>query len=264
MSRLFNLILGGIAGLAVFANTASATAQSVSSARDFDSNALCYGGTLTVRELRDCYNAKPGVRVVFRHFGIGEQDIATIGNQMVVGQVTKSGNVIVDGRIVAANAMTAGRQHMPGSTAVTRNGMTFYTRPTNVSFASSSLSAFVVMKNGSFDYAVLTSCGNPVKANAIVKKVVQPPVKKPVVQPQPPVQPIVVQPPTVVVQQQQQQQQSQPVTQGAQQQQPAAQQQQQPAGKSLPDTGAGNILGLGAAAAIAGTITHSLYLRRKA
>jgi hypothetical protein len=83
--------------------------------------------------------------------------------------VTKDGNVFVDGqsRAVASNAVTGGRQNIAGSTVVNFQGVTFYQRPPSVSFQQSSLPAFVSMKNGSFQFAVIASCGNAVRANAI-------------------------------------------------------------------------------------------------
>jgi len=80
----------------------------------------------------------------------------------VAGSVTKSGDVLVNGNIVATNALTAGRQSIPGSTTKTYNGTTFYERPPSVSFLVDSLSAFVVMTGNHFDFAILSSCGNPV------------------------------------------------------------------------------------------------------
>jgi len=62
--------------------------------------------------------------------------------------------------------MTAGRSDIPGSTKVKYGATTFYERQPNVSFASGSIKAYVVMINGTFRFAILASCGNPVVGQA--------------------------------------------------------------------------------------------------
>jgi uncharacterized repeat protein (TIGR01451 family) len=81
---------------------------------------------------------------------------------MVEGSVTTENKVLIGDKVVATNAVTAGRQNMPGSTPIL-NGQ-FYERPPSVSFNSSPLRAFVKMDQDQFKYAVIMSCGNPVKA----------------------------------------------------------------------------------------------------
>jgi hypothetical protein len=147
------------------------------------------GGVGSTSDVTAAYSY-PRVKHVYQHFGITQQDMDNIGNSMsngtgtANGTVTKSGNVIISGTVVATNAITAGCQNIAGSTTVNDGYMTFYTRPTSVSFASSSLNAYIVMKNGQFDYAILTSCGNPVKATPITPRTVTP-VTKTVVRPTP-------------------------------------------------------------------------------
>ena len=96
-----------------------------------------------------------------------------------VGSVTKSGEVILDGKVVATKAVTAGRLNISGSTKHTNNGTVYYTRPPSVSFLNNSLSAYVVMDNGKFKYAVLISCGNPVVGTPKVVTPTPTPTKKP-------------------------------------------------------------------------------------
>lgn len=133
-------------------------------ARDCDANAVMYCGALTTAEVNQKYDANPSTRDIFNYFGISGTEVNNLHTTAVTGTVTKSGNVIVDGKVVATNAITAGRQNMPGSTQVSHGGTTFYTRPPSVSFVPPSLEAFVVVKNGVFQFAILKACGNPVKA----------------------------------------------------------------------------------------------------
>ncbi|MBI3983920.1 PKD domain-containing protein [Candidatus Microgenomates bacterium] len=86
-----------------------------------------------------------------------------MSTQTVSGVVTKSGNVLVDGKVVATNAYSFGHNYKPGSVKVGD----MWKRPTTVSFQSSQLEAYVYMKDGVFQWAVLKSCGNPVTAQPV-------------------------------------------------------------------------------------------------
>ncbi|MBI3983919.1 PKD domain-containing protein [Candidatus Microgenomates bacterium] len=88
----------------------------------------------------------------------------------VSGVVTKSGNVIVNGKVVANKAFSFGRNFKPGSVKVG----SLWKRPTTVSFQSSQLEAFVYMKDGVFQWAVLKACGNPIVATPIKKPAPKP------------------------------------------------------------------------------------------
>lgn len=156
---------------------AKAAEVTLGGARDCDANAIIYCGTHTTTELISAYNSgkestsAKSIQDTFSYFGISSAQVNVMRDTAVAGRVTSNGEVYVNGNStpVANSAVSAGRQNMSGSTRVTQNGTVFYTRPTSVSFRSGSIPAFVVMENGSFKYAVLASCGNPVKANPVVK-----------------------------------------------------------------------------------------------
>ena len=77
----------------------------------------------------------------------------------------KDGSVVVDGKVVATNALSIGRTSKPGSSNYVVNGKTYYERTPAASFASNSIVAYVYFNaDGRFKAAVLTSCGNPVRA----------------------------------------------------------------------------------------------------
>jgi len=155
--------------------TAQASASTFDSARDCDSNAVMYCGAMSTEELKEKYDAKKSVRVIFSHFGITAEDVNAMKESAVAGKVYKDGRVTVDGKVVARNAVTAGRKNIGASDKVSKDGVTFYTRTPSVSFASNSLDAFVVLNDkGEFKHAVLASCGNPVKANNTVEPTEQP------------------------------------------------------------------------------------------
>jgi hypothetical protein len=253
--------------------------------RDCSSNSMIRCGTLSAAELRQKYRSQPDARAAFAHMGISQEDMANSNWRR--GHVTSDGKVVVDGKTVATNAMTAGRQNMAGSRAVTKNGSTFYVRPTSASFSQGQIDALVAMKNGRFQHAVLTSCGNPVKAKPVPKPAAkQKPqkknqvVKKQVIQHQEQSQSQQVTinnqpPPTPTTPSPKEEVPPEPAPQPEQPEtpaevpvpveQPAAVTPVEspapaPVGKAeLPDTGPGQALGVSALVAIGGTVWYALY-----
>lgn len=166
-----------ISSIAAAATITAASASPVSTP-DCDNNAVVVCGATNVSQLQQKYNNKNGVTsgnikesqstihniYNYSKFAISSSDISSMSSQAVSGYVTKSGDVYAGGKLVATGALTAGRQNISGSTKVTGNGTTFYTRKPSVSFQNDELSAMVDMKNGVFQFAILNSCGNPVAA----------------------------------------------------------------------------------------------------
>ena len=277
----WSVLAGAIVGIiacALFVTLPAHAAQEVtfSSNRDCDNNAVIECGALTATELQQKYNASPSAQAIYTYFNISPADISNLtstsancenfntasnpANGVCAGTVTKSGTVLINGQIVAINAMTAGRQNMPGSTQETAGNTTFYTRPPSVSFVSDNLDAFVVMNNGQFQYAILSSCGNPVRATPTTKAPPAPPVPQPTT---PTPQPT---PPAPAPQVQQQQQSQTVVVQPAvstQQSQPAPTPVATTTPQTLPNTGPGAIVGLFAGATTLGTLGARFFLKRR-
>jgi hypothetical protein len=243
---------GGLCGLMVgiWLIAGGVQAASVSSTRDYNSNAVINGGCLSISECQQ-KSSQSGTMTIYNYFGISSRAVDQMSTNAVVGLVYSNGTVKVNGKTVATGAMTAGRQNMAGSQAVTRNGTTFFVRPPSVSFVSSPLSAFVVMRDNQFAFAILNSCGNPVMATPVVPPVTKKTPPKVVVTTTkkvtpPPVQ-TQTQTQTVVV--------NQPAP------QVAAAQTTAPA--KIPNTGPGAVIGLGGLATVFGTVAHTVYQRRR-
>jgi len=265
-------------GLIVF--PAHGLALSLDSSQDCDANAVINCGLLDSSDAASAYQ-RTGVADIYSNFGITSADMDDLSGTGVAGVVTNNNNVWIHRGsglcpdldtatlsahnqkavrenpnlcLVATDAVTAGRQFMPGSTKYSTSGTVFYTRPPSVSFQSSSLPAFVVMKDGRFSYAIVASCGNPVKATPVTVK--------PKVKASSTTRPSAPQPPATTQNQTQSQTQtvniSQPpaVTQNTTAPAPAT-------ASSLPNTGSGEILGLGGISAVLGTIGHLVYSRRR-
>jgi len=214
-----------------------------------NANALIAGGCISPTDCSNkVHNGDATVRNVFHANGV----TAIMINQAVPGTVTKTGQVMVNGKTVATHAMSFGRTNLPGSTPF--HGA--FRRPTSVSFASSQLPAFVHMTNGRFDFAVIESCGNLVVATPVV--MASKPVTK-TVTPAPAPAPVV----NVVQVQAQTQSQTQPTpTPAPAQMVPTPTPPPQPiaAAAALPQTGAGTI-GLGGLSTL--LVFAAYYLRSR-
>lgn len=164
------MVAGAFVGLVVvmsLGKVGNASALTLSASRDCDSYAIIHCGALSTAELKKDYKL-PGVAPIYKHFGISATDISNIGSTAVAGRVYDDGKVKVNGKVVATKAITAARKYVKGSHTVTINGTTYYVRYVSAELSRSSEAAFVVLKNGVFDYAIMGPCGNPIMATAKV------------------------------------------------------------------------------------------------
>lgn len=177
------LQIAGVLAITLMGMSTMALAPKVAAAPSFnghfdcDANAVMWCGAKNSTTIKNDYthgdghNAAATIQEIYAQFGINSSAINSIGTTAVAGSVTKSGDVYVGNTLVATNAWTAGRQNIAGSTKVTlKNGFTFYERQPKVSFENNSLTAYVVMQNGTFKFALLSACGNPIKATPKVNK----------------------------------------------------------------------------------------------
>jgi hypothetical protein len=119
------------------------------------------------------------IRTIMNHYRI---DCNLSG--VVDGRACRDGNVYVGGRVVARQAQSIGRMPIQGSHTVSIGGNTYHETPNSAAFLSDCLDTFVKLdQNGSFTYAIIKACGNPIFSPAPV--VVTPP--KPPPPPKPPV-----------------------------------------------------------------------------
>lgn len=171
--KFFPVGMAALLIVAIGSFSLQALALSLPTSCNDASNEVIWCGVATPAQLEydynhgDGHNSAVSIQNIYSYFGITAADISSMQTKAVAGSVTKSGDVLVNGKVVATNAITAGRQTIPGSTAVTYHGTTFYKRPPSVSFLANSLSAFVVMNNNRFSFAILSSCGNSIVATPI-------------------------------------------------------------------------------------------------
>jgi uncharacterized repeat protein (TIGR01451 family) len=157
-----------VAGFGLYQHNVNAANLTLNTSKDCDSNAVVYCGATSLSTLQSKYkngdtkNSAKSIANIYYSFGIGSSDVSDMSDTAVTGYVTKSGNVYAGGQLVATGAMTAGRLNIPGSTKTSYGGTTFYKRAPSVSFVGSSIPAYVSMKDGVFQFAILGPCGNPV------------------------------------------------------------------------------------------------------
>lgn len=156
------LLLSGALAVNAFGGTVSAV---VDNDPDCDNVAVIRCGAFSVDAMRQ-KAAQGDVPKIFNALGISQQDLK---GQFVNGIVWRDGRVTVGDRVVATGAMTAGRNF--GGTPIAGTNAGVY--PTS-KFVTEGQTAFVKLKaDGTFDFAVIKACGNPVKATP------KPPVETP-------------------------------------------------------------------------------------
>lgn len=172
--RIATLLIVALLGLAaMFVQPKVSAAVTFGGPFDCDANATIRCGAPNTNTIINNYNSDYSVRDIYNYFGITTDEIHALGTTAVAGSVTKSGDVYVGNHLVATGAITAGRQFIPGSTQVKYGATTFYKRAPSVSFENNSLTAYVVMQNGHFMYAILSACANSVVAHPVTPPAAQ-------------------------------------------------------------------------------------------
>ncbi len=173
MKKLKALIVGALVAVVAFAGVnylAGDNALALNpSARDCNTNSIIYCGAITPSELKQKYAAnKTGdLPAIYSHYGVSAAMIN--GMTQKQGYVTRSGNVVYNGKTVATGAHSLGR-HANGGTPVTINGHTYYAHSSGQNWAAG-VDAIAVHiwfdANGQFVTAVYYSCGNPLWATPV-------------------------------------------------------------------------------------------------
>ena len=132
---------------------------------------VVYCGTHSMSELQTAYS-RTEIKELYKEWYVTETMVQG-GSNMREGAVDANGNITVDGRVVATNAITvqskAGtRQPQPQRSYKTSNGYTYYQYTTGQSFVDGPKSYNIYAwfdNNGSFITGVIKDCGNPVWGN---------------------------------------------------------------------------------------------------
>lgn len=153
-------LLVGISALFLWAAPAQAA---VDSTPDCDTVAIIHCGVSSQADLRNKVQAGD-VQRVYNAFGINRNEL----DGMQEGVVWKDGRVTIGrDKVVARNATTAGRWNNP-TADMTRIPNTDRAYKMSTShFVDEGQIAYIKMVNGTFKFAVIRTCGNPVSANPV-------------------------------------------------------------------------------------------------
>lgn len=134
----------------------------VDTVRDCDQTAIITCGVMTQAELTQKYtaNAAGDLPAVYRTVGISSASDLT---GYVDGVIYKDGRVFVGDKLVATGAQTAVRNMGGSAISGSKAG---YIATTATHWAGEK-PAYVKMVNGRFAYAIIKTCGNPVKATPV-------------------------------------------------------------------------------------------------
>jgi LPXTG-motif cell wall-anchored protein len=155
------LLLGGI-----IPATALAASSNASSGNDM----MCGGASSPTQFAHkldygdSCDHSATELRQLYTRVNADVTAKNIMNGNTTYGTVTKSGDVMVGGKVVATNATSYGRTDLGDSQMVGSTSDPLYGRPPAVSFLSNSLPAMVHIVNGTFRYAIVESCGNLVTA----------------------------------------------------------------------------------------------------
>src|ERR1700741_4432419 len=164
MKKLALLIAAfSIPATMLFARPVSAA---IDTTPDCDTVAIIKCGSSSVSELQTDAS-KGDVPTVYNNFGISHSEL----KGFVDGVVWKDGRVTLgtkgEGKLVATNAITAGRWNNPTSDMTKIPNTDRAYRMSTSHFVDDGQIAFVKIVNGKFDFAVIKTCGNPVTAKEL-------------------------------------------------------------------------------------------------
>lgn len=124
----------------------------------YDSNRSGHATSSIGKDYRD-------IQQIYNHFGATDAMVAKMNTTNTkLGTIYRDGRIVVDGKVVGKDAVTAGRFKTANSTNFP--GTNIYIREPINSFASSSLPALVYFENGVMKFGIILECANPIKATA--------------------------------------------------------------------------------------------------
>lgn len=146
------------------------TTQAQQMSRDNSTNSIINGGTLSTQEFvnKAQANNPNDLQAIYQDYGLGVGDYNNFQQNAKMGVAHRNGDVTVDGRVVARNAYSLGRDKKAYSTNRVINGKTYYESRAQDVFQSNTIPAMVMLDNqGRYRFGVLTACGNPMRATPV-------------------------------------------------------------------------------------------------
>jgi len=110
------------------------------------------------------------LQAVYSDFGLVPSDYSKFVTDAQPGMAKQDGTVVVDGKVVATDAWSIGRQHFSYATPIDINGHTYY-KANDTRVLLENLPVMVMFNSkGEMQFAVMNACGNPIKAHNVVPK----------------------------------------------------------------------------------------------
>jgi hypothetical protein len=138
-------------------------------AADCDQNAIIYCGTGSASQFiaqvrkNDSKNGHHDLQTVYAHYGLESTDYDKFVSYSRPGTAYKDGRIVVDGKVVATDAESIGRLSKSYSHPKVIGGVTYYESRAQDVFKSDSIPVMAMFNSkGVLQFAVLTSCGNPI------------------------------------------------------------------------------------------------------
>jgi hypothetical protein len=145
--------------------------QTASAQQDCDSNSIIYCGKTTpstfISAVRanNSGNGHNDLQAVYNYYGLSTADYTRFINTAQMGTAYKDGRIVVGNKVVATAGKSIGRlQSVQGANPFSQPiaGTTYYGNTNANAFAHDSIPVMVMFDaQGSMEFAVLTSCGNP-------------------------------------------------------------------------------------------------------
>ena len=120
-----------------------------------------------VEENNNGVNSTPDLQAIYAHYGLSSAEYDSFAAHAVPGEAMRDGQIIVNGQVVGTGGMSIGRwQSYQGANpfSVTINGITYYGNVNSQAFAAgvTEIPVYVLFNaSGTFQFAVMPSCGNP-------------------------------------------------------------------------------------------------------
>lgn len=147
-------------------------------AADCDNNAIIHCGETTssafISQVKknDSLNGHHDLQAIYAAYGLEPASYDKFVTSARMGTAYKNGNIVVDNQIVATNAKSIGRlASSQGAGYFTQNiaGTNYYGNDDAHAFASDSIPVMVMFDaTGTMQFAVLTSCSNPMSGSKVV------------------------------------------------------------------------------------------------
>ena len=151
-----------LTGVALTANFA--TGGTPASAYTCETNNIIPCGFNSISDFVNIYkaNAKGDYPQIYAAFGLAPTDIGRLAKTAKMGMAYRDGTIRLDGKVVATNGISLGREKKSYSKTVTIGGKTYYQDRDQDAFLSD-IPALIMMNGDQFEFGALTACGNPLK-----------------------------------------------------------------------------------------------------